>query len=141
MQYISIHFKIEELVNPTLLSKISEETAWLLFDPVLLQLADRIRDIYGIITVNDKYIKDAGLRDINSTTGAPWSAHKFGRALDLHILDIEKDNASVSKKINAYNNLREDLIRNPFFQRLNFENNISWLHIDTFNRTNRLFNP
>lgn len=146
-QYIPKYFKITELVNPDLLKKYGESKCWLLFDPQLLKAADAIREKYGPCTVNGSGLVDCGLRNFESKTGAALSAHKFGRALDLHILNIEnaaaKNNDLAARnieKITAYNAVRKELLNLPGFECLNFENNISWLHIDTFNRPARLFN-
>ena len=113
-----------------------------IFDEKLLRMADMIREKYGACTVNASGLVDCGLRDPQSTTGAKYSMHKIGRALDLHIRSIELEHAGdKAAKIKAYNKVRESLMINPQFDGLNFENNISWLHIDTGNRQNRLFNP
>lgn len=136
------HFVIKELVNPALLAKIGEQTAWTMFDERLLRMADEIRRKYGPCTVNASGLTDCGLRDPQSTTGAKYSMHKIGRALDLHIRSIELQYAgNRPAKIKAYNRVREELMMLSQFDLLNFENNISWLHIDTGNRQNRLFNP
>lgn len=136
------YFTIKELVNPELLKKIGEETAWKLFDDRVLKMADEIRKKYGSCTVNASGLVDCGLRDINSATGAKYSAHKLGRALDIHIRSIELENAgNATAKTKAYNRVREQLMLDPRFDVLNFENNIHWLHIDTYNRKTRLFNP
>lgn len=141
MQYKPVYFKITELVNPKLLAEIGEETAWKLFDDRLLKAADEVRKKYGPCTVNGNGLTDCGLRDINSTTGAKFSAHKLGRALDLHIVSIEKKYTNKEEKTQAYNKIREQMMIDPKFDKLNFENNTSWLHVDTYNRNNRLFNP
>lgn len=148
MQYRCKFFTIKELVNPTLLAKIGEDTAWKMFDPRVLRMADAIRKKYGACTVNADGLTDCGLRDPQSTTGAKYSMHKIGRALDLHIRSIEvkaaelKDASARKKfKIKEYNKVRETLMVNHEFDDLSFENGISWLHVDTGNRQNRLFNP
>lgn len=136
------YYTIKELVNPDLLKKIGEETAWKMFDDRLLKAADQIREKYGTIVVNTSTLKDCGLRDPQSTTGAKYSMHKIGRALDLHIVSIEKkwpDNKS--GKTADYNRVREQLMMDSRFDCLSFEHNIHWLHIDTGNRKTRLFNP
>lgn len=140
------YFKINELVNPVVLKKYGESKCWLLFDPELLQCADNIRERYGKCTVNTPALSDCGLRAWDSSTGASLSAHKFGRALDLRISAIENQALSVKDatvrkkwKTEAYNKTRDELLKSPLFNRLNFENNINWLHIDTFNRPKRLF--
>ena len=139
--YIPKYFKITELVNPVLLNKIGTETAWKLFDENLLKAADKSRAKYGVRFVNKGELKDCGLRDWTSQTGAKYSAHKFGRALDGHIMAIEKLGLSKIEKTKMYNKIRAELMLDPQFNCLNFEDNVSWLHFDTFNRPKRLFNP
>ena len=136
------YFVIKELVNPTLLKQLGEETAWKLFDDRILKMADAIREKYGACTINASGLTDCGLRDPQSSTGAKYSMHKIGRALDLHIRTIELEFAgNKTGKIKAYNKIREQLMLDHRFDCLSFEHNISWLHIDTGNRSNRLFNP
>lgn len=141
------HFSIKELVNPAFLGT-NEDILWRLFDDRLLKMADKIREKYGACTVNASGLTDCGLRKADSNTGAKFSAHKFGRALDLHIRSIEVKAADIKDpterkkfKIKEYNKIRETLMVNPAFDILSFENNISWLHIAVENRENRVFNP
>ena len=91
-QYRCKYFKIEELVHPNLLKTIPEDILWSIFDDRLLRVADRYRENYGPIFINGRGLVDCGLREIDSKTGAKYSAHKFGRALDLHIISIENLN-------------------------------------------------
>lgn len=148
------YFKIEELVHPNLLKEIPEDILWMILDPNLLKAADIIRNHYGPSFVNDKGLVDCGLREINSKTGAIYSAHKFGRALDLHITSIENKNLTKEEKIKAYNRIRSEMLdkisdfrkkinqeHSILIECLNFEDNISWLHIDTFNRKKKIFLP
>lgn len=142
------YFVIKELVNPTLLKKIGEKVAWTTLDPQLLMAADALREKYGAITINANGLTDCGLRDPQSATGAKFSMHKIGRALDGHIVSIERAAGNIKNneernafKIREYNKVRQELLRDPKFVELNFENNISWLHFDTGNRDNRFFNP
>ena len=88
-QYKCKYFLLKELVNPALLKALPESTLWSLFDDRLLRMADKIREKYGPCTVNASGLTDCGLRDINSTTGAKYSAHKIGRALDIHVRRLE----------------------------------------------------
>lgn len=142
MQYIPKYFQIKELVNPEILKKVPESTLWMMFDDRLLRCADLIREKYGVCTVNASGLVDCGLRDWTSPTGAKYSAHKFGRGLDLHIRSIELQFAGdKAGKIKAYNKVRDELMHDYHFDCLNFEDGISWLHVDTYNRPNRLFNP
>lgn len=148
MQYRCVYFTIKELVNPALLKQIGEAVAWTLFDENILRSADALREKYGAITINTNGLTDCGLRDPQSTTGAKYSMHKIGRALDGHIVSIEKAAAKIKDanqrkqyKIKEYNKVRQQLLKDPNFNKLNFEDNISWLHFDTGNRINRVFNP
>lgn len=146
-QYRCRFFTIKELVHPSFLMT-DESILWRMFDARLLKYADKIREKYGACTVNANGLTDCGLRKMDSATGAKFSSHKFGRALDIHIRSIElkaaeiKD-ATARKKFKSkeYNKVREELMVNHEFDLLSFENNISWLHISVENRDNRLFNP
>ena len=134
-QYRCKYFKIEELVHPNLLKTIPEDILWSMFDDRLLRVADRYRENYGPIFINGRGLVDCGLREIDSKTGAKYSAHKFGRALDLHIISIENLNLPKEEKIERYNRVRKEYI----YADINYEDNISWLHIDTYNRANKFF--
>lgn len=140
-QYRCKYFKIEELVHPNLLKTIPEDILWRMFDDRLLKVADTIREEYGVITINTSIIHNAGLRPMNSDVGAKYSAHKFGRALDLHIVYIDKNILDNKARIIEYNKIREYLINKDFiiYNNINFEDNVSWLHIDTYNRVNKFF--
>lgn len=136
------YFVIKELVNPSILKKVPESILWQMFDDRLLKCADLIREKYGSCTVNASGLTDCGLRDWTSKTGAKYSAHKFGRALDIHIKTIElKYVGNKAEKTKAYEKIREELLKDKRFDCLNFERDVSWLHCDTYNRQNRIFNP
>ena len=48
------HFQIEELVPPEALELVDNKAVlWWLFDDRLLRVADRLREEYGPMTVND----------------------------------------------------------------------------------------
>ena len=148
------YFKISELVAPALVKALPENTLWALFDERLLRMADAIREKYGPMTINTPDLTDCGLRDPQSKTGAKYSMHKIGRALDGHIVAIERAAAKITDaaarkkyKITEYNRVRAELMADPAFDCLCFEQNskecpngINWLHFDTGNRANRLFN-
>jgi len=139
-QYRCKYFKIKELVAPSFIG-LSEDILWGMLDVRLLKAADKIREKYGVCTVNTGKLTNCGLREM-SASGAKWSAHKFGRALDIHIQRIENQwGGKPQAKIEAYNRVREQLMALPEFDCLNFEHGISWLHVDVANRKNRLFNP
>lgn len=146
------YFKLQELVHPDLLKEIPEKTLWMMFDPRLLKLADKFRELYGPVFINQSSLNlvNCGLRPIDSSVGAKYSSHKYGRALDLHIASIENKGLTKEKKVEEYNKIRTEYLANEknlegtdleLSECLSFEDNISWLHIDTYNRPNRRFNP
>jgi hypothetical protein len=134
------YFKIKELVNPAFIKLFSEEQLWTFFDDRILKFADFCREKYGVITINAGNIVDAGARMQDSNTGAQYSAHKMFRALDLHIKAID-DKFTGKERINEYNKVRKELLQDSRWDFINFEDGISWLHADTYNRINRTFLP
>lgn len=123
------NFTIEELVPPEYLRDIDYDTLWMLFDDRLLWTADRLRNRYGVAYINDYKWGgnsiESGLRDFNTTTGAQFSSHKFGRALDPEFRDAD-----------VYS-IRQDILDNPqdedFKYITELELDISWLHFGTRN--------
>lgn len=140
------YFKISELVNPALIKQYGEANCWMFFDDRLLKYADHIREKYGPVIVNGSGLTDCGARAIDSKTGASLSAHKLFRALDLHIVNIEKKCGSdKAKKAQEYKKVREEILKDPAWSFINFETTsngqpIWWLHSDTYNRDKREFN-
>lgn len=96
------HFKIQELVPPAIFEACGEG-AWELLDERLLITLDRLRKLYGPITVNNWHVGQerewSGLRTPESPFYSPTSQHTFGRAADciFHRTDAE----SVRKHILA----------------------------------------
>ena len=80
------HFTVKELVPPSVYQARGEASIELMDDRIIMG-ADWLRDLFGAITVNGmfggKVFTESGLRDPFTTTGAKYSQHKFGRALDL----------------------------------------------------------
>jgi hypothetical protein len=138
--YTCKYFKIEELVNPAIIA--SEQVLWELFDSRLLKDIDFIRGTYGPIIINSKALglRDCGLRAYGDVKYPAYDPHKFGRAFDLHIMSIENENLAHDDKVKAYNDKRNLLRLFANLSDLCFEDNISWLHIDTFNRPEQFFN-
>ena len=119
------HFKIHELIPPEI-SYLPENILWSLMDDRILIDADDLREKYGKITINNWYwggkFKYSGLRPFSCVEGAPFSQHKFGRALDMKFHDVPVDVP------------RTDLIDNPvYWQTTCVEMGVSWLHADVRN--------
>ena len=144
MIYIPKHFNISELTPPemgSIIKRKGDEWAFsTLFDERLLITADFIRDMFGVMIVNDwadgGSFRYRGFRPGDCDVGAEYSQHRFGRGLDL--IPLEK---SVYK-------IREEILNYPDSPRFKLigglEMNIPWLHIDVRARKDGnilLFNP
>jgi hypothetical protein len=135
--YKPSHFKGYELVNKEVYNKWGEDCIFL-FDPKILYSIDNIREYFNkSVHINDWYwngqFKDRGLRQDDSTTGVTYSQHKYGRAIDFVIDEINSDD------------IRKVIIDNKFDDRFSLitalETDIFWVHIDCRNvdTTNGLF--
>ena len=83
------HFIVQEFINPTTYEKLGDDSIDLI-DSKLIDIAEFIREDIGLpITINNWHnggqYKESGLRDKDSTTGAPKSTHKLGKGMDLKI--------------------------------------------------------
>lgn len=85
MDYRPPSFDIRELVPPSIYSRLGED-AWDLLNENALRSLQTLRDKFGPIVVNNWHsggaYKESGLREANTSTGAPKSAHKRGEAFD-----------------------------------------------------------
>lgn len=128
MSYRPKYFALQEVVYPAAIQARGEQ-AWQLMDDRILRGADWLREKFGACTVNGKFngkgFTESGLRDPFTETGAKFSQHKFGRALDLKFHKV------TVKEVYEY------IIRNPQEARDNGITTVediaftpSWLHID-----------
>lgn len=78
-------FILQELVPPPIFDRLGEK-AWDLLNEDALRSLQALRDKFGPITVNNWSFggpfKESGLREADTKTGAPKSAHKRGEAFD-----------------------------------------------------------
>jgi len=122
------HFKIHELVPPSVYQSRGDK-AWELLDDRLLITLDRLRERYGSITVNNwhwgKSRESSGLRVKGSSYYSPYSQHTFGRAADCLFASITAEE------------VRQDILANPDdpdFELIgSIELGVSWLHFDVRN--------
>lgn len=87
------YFSAQELLPKNLYNKYKHRgDDWILnvvFDERILRVADKIREIWGPITVNTWHYNSGrkfqwrGFRDSSCRIGAKLSQHRFGRGLDL----------------------------------------------------------
>jgi hypothetical protein len=128
MSYRPKYFALNEVVHPGAIQALGER-AWTLMDERILRGADWLRELFGPCTINGKFggkgFTESGLRDPFTTTGAKFSQHKFGRALDLKFHKV------TCKEVYEY------IIRNPGQARENGITTVediaftgTWLHID-----------
>lgn len=120
------HFKLEELVPPSIFRDYGER-AWQFLDERALKMLDKLRAKFGKITVNDwewggtnKY---RGFRPHYCTIGATQSQHRFGRGFDCIFEDTTAEE------------VRKYIMENPKeFRFINsMEVDVSWLHFDVRN--------
>jgi len=123
------HFALHELLPKYEFSTLPKVTGWGLFDPRLLWTTDRLRERFGAAYINNwKWGGNSqfrGLRPFDCPVGAQFSAHKFGRAVDMTF-----KNATAKE-------IRTHILANPqdeAYQHITcIEMKVSWLHIDTRN--------
>jgi len=127
---ISENFYLDEFVGKKFYQKFGAKSRWFI-DQRLIDMVQFIRTKTGkSVTVNNwatgGRFQERGLRDPKTSTGASYSQHKFGKALDFHVSGISSDD------------IRE-LIKGEWKQELMsmglsaIEAGISWVHIDIRN--------
>jgi hypothetical protein len=129
MSYRPKYFALNEVVYPGAIQARGEK-AWELMDDRILRGADWLREKFGPCVINGKFggkgFTESGLRDPFTTTGAKFSQHKFGRALDLKFLKV------------TCTEVYDYIIRNPTEARANGITTVEdirdtkgqWLHVD-----------
>jgi len=90
---ISNHFFIQEFVPKGVFDSFGFKSTWFI-DPRLIVLAESIRDHFQKpITINNWHtggkFYERGFRVPESTTGAKYSQHRFGRAIDFNVEGLE----------------------------------------------------
>ncbi len=122
MTYTPRYFKWHEFMPSA-----EYERLWLwLIDDRILRTMDAIREHYGKpVTINNWFwggqYKERGLRSMTTTTGAKYSQHKFGRAVDFHIVGIPAET------------IRNDIRKGLFPLITCIEKDVNWVHIDVRN--------
>jgi hypothetical protein len=88
------YFTINELADPAIIAKHGEEATWAMLDTQILIAADYLREKFGPISINGMYrgvrFTESGLRRSDTTTGAKFSQHKLGKALDLKFHNVDE---------------------------------------------------
>jgi len=119
-------FDIKELVSSRVFDDRGQK-AWALLDERALKTLDKLREVFGPVTINDWSWGGSnefrGYREPDCRIGAKYSQHRFGRAFDCIFRDISADE------------VREYILQNPgeFPYITSIEMNVSWLHFDVRN--------
>ena len=127
---ISENFYLDEVMHPTMYKKFGAKSRWFI-DQRLIDIVQFIREKTGQpITVNDWYkggrFKERGLRNPNTSTGAKYSQHKFGKALDFVVSGMSADEV----RENILGEWKDDLMELGLTA---IEAGVSWVHIDIRN--------
>lgn len=92
MGNLSKHFDIEEFVPKAIHEQYGAKARWFI-NPKLVDIAEFIREEFELpVTINNWYsggrFQERGFRVPNTQTGARYSQHKLGNAIDLNVKGI-----------------------------------------------------
>ncbi len=130
--YKPTYFELQELVDPQTYID-NGELAWLFLDARLLITLDRLREKYGPMIVNTwslsnydgKYLRFRGYRPRTYNSGAAYSQHRHGRAMDVNFVRITVEQ------------VRADIMDDPndpaFEYITGLELDVNWLHFECTN--------
>lgn len=130
--YLSKYFRTEEFIDPATFSKIGKESINLM-DVRIIWTMDNIKEHFNNkkIIINDWVWKGnrkfSGYRPFNSNVGAVFSQHKFGRAVDFIVEDVNP--ADIRDEILNNQNLEPF----QFITAIEDFKDMSWVHIDVRN--------
>lgn len=127
---ISENFYLDEVMHPDVYKKFGKKSRWFI-DQRLIDIVQYIRTATAEpITINTWFdggrFKERGLRNPATTTGAKYSQHKFGKALDFTVSGMTAD--EVREKI--LGEWKQDLMNLGLTA---IEAGVSWVHIDVRN--------
>jgi hypothetical protein len=125
MRYIPKHFQSYELLPPDVYQKMGDNGLYLIDDRILWTL-DQIREYFNKpITINNwkkgGQFSQRGYRN-DPNTGAPLSAHRFGRACDFDISELSSEDFRIKVKAGALNPIIGYITR--------IEDGVNWIHMD-----------
>jgi hypothetical protein len=130
---VSENFSLDEFINPTTYKKFGYKSQRYI-RPEVIRIAQTIRSFTGLsVTINNWATgggyKESGLRDFTTSTGASYSAHKFGAGADLKIGKLTSHEMAkiVIDNWDMFKELGLTRIENPDFTK---GKNRDWLHFD-----------
>jgi len=127
---VSNYFFLDELVPPSIYSARGENAMQLLDYRIVMAL-DHLREVIGKPIVVNNWInggqyRESGLREFQTSTGAKFSQHKFGRAMDIKVSGLTPKQVHAIIHENEQFFIKNQLIttlENPNFTK-------TWTHID-----------
>jgi hypothetical protein len=130
--YRPTYFALHELVPRAELDRYGERL-WNVYDDRILRAADKLRDKFGPMVVNDWFYGGTnqyrGFRPAGCDVGAKLSQHRYGRALDL--IPMRAPAETIRQAIiEDLEMVRDD---DGTFLVTAMEADVSWLHIDCRN--------
>lgn len=134
---VSDNFFLDEFIDPVIYAERGERSITLI-DQRIVTAAQFIRDRAGMsVTINNwatgGRLRERGLRRHDTPTGARWSQHKYGRAIDINISTWTP--AQMMQFMREYE--RELISRNLVTAIEDIQFTPSWLHLDCrFSRSN-----
>jgi uncharacterized protein YcbK (DUF882 family) len=124
------HFDLREFVTPNAYIALGDKSRWLI-DSRLIDIAEALRQqLQRSIVINNWHLggkyHESGLRDMNTDTGARYSQHKYGRAMDMKVEGME------AEEVRIY--IRSNFVWLNALGLTTIENNTpTWVHIDLRN--------
>ena len=105
----------------------------------IVEVAQKLRDIFGSITINNERFNWSGYRTADCGVGAQFSQHRFGRALDLKFANTTPE--EVQKYIIEH---ESEFMALGLRRMENAAKTKTWLHIDCMHTGKEkivIFNP
>ncbi len=127
---ISEHFFLDEVIPPEIYS-VRKAASIELMDSRILTGLQKLRTYAGVpFTVNNWATggprHESGLRLANTRTGAKWSQHKYGRAID-----IVPRGMTVRQLFNILKAHEDEFVSNGWITTVeNVDATLTWLHVD-----------
>ena len=132
---VSNNFSLDEFINRTTYERFGAKSQRYIRQE-LIQIAQTLREFTELpITINNwatgGSYNESCLRDFTTSTGAKYSAHKFGAAMDLKIGDLSSGQMTqiiIDNYEDIFKQLGVTRIEDAEYTR---GKNRDWLHVDT----------
>ena len=132
---VSENFYLDEFIDPVTYSRFGAKSQRYIRQEII-KIAQTLRSFSGLSCEINNWAtggayEESGLRNFETSTGAKYSAHKFGGSVDIKIGDL--DSHEMAKIIiDNYEDIFKPLgvtrIEDPSYTKGKYR---SWLHIDT----------